>query len=441
MLSWPAFYNGYPLLWFDSTGYLAVVWGHAYGAALRSPFYSLSLAPLLALQSEWPVVLAQATISAAMIFLLLRTMAGRVAPSRYLLLIGLLALLTSLPWTASIVLADVYAGLLPLGIFLLAFASERLAAWEIVFVFVVTCLGALVHYSHLPLAAALAGTALILLLLERRPLGVALRRAALGLAVVLIAIVGHVGLQWTLNGKVALAPNGSMFLLARLVEDGPAKAYLVAHCPERHFALCAFLDDMPMSAVQFLFRDQGPRHRMETTILRNEADIVVAGTLREQPLQVAWSAARNTLRQLAMFRTETNIVDYRATHPEAQNDVAMMKANLPGEYESFLQSRQSNGNIGLKDVFWLHVMTVRVSAVLLCLLLPWIVACGERRLREFTWLALAAVAANAAVCGALSAQVDRYGSRVVWLLPMLLCLAAFSVFDSGAGRLASRPAR
>ena len=166
MLCWPAF-NGYPLLWFDSCGYLMAGW-RLFFMEMRSPFYGLALMPLLALKTEWPIVFAQAATAAALILLVLRTVLGRVRPWHYLLLLGALALLTGLSWHSSLIMADVFAAFLPLGVFLLVFARERLAWWETVFVFGVTCVASLVHYSHLPLMAALGLAASAILLLERR---------------------------------------------------------------------------------------------------------------------------------------------------------------------------------------------------------------------------------------------------------------------------------
>ena len=106
-----------------------------------------------------------------------------------------------------------------------------------------------------------------------------------------------------------------------------------------------------------------------------------------------------------------------------------MKDNLPGEYMDFVQSRQANGNIELERIFSLQMVTVTVSFVLLLALLPWILLRNDRGLREFLWLILTTVSVNATICGALSMPSDRYQSRVIWLLPFLLCLVAIAAMD------------
>src|SRR5579871_1010583 len=204
MLAWPAIYNGYPLLWFDSCPYLLVP-SQGYVAQLRSPFYGIAIAPLVALASEWAIVAAQGAIVAAIIFLVLRTVSGRPHARSYLSLVGFLALLTGLSWHASLVMADVFAGVLPLGIYLLAFGRNRLAWWEYAFVFAVTCLASLVHYSHLLLVAPIGAAAAVVLLVERRsPRQVAVS-AACCLAVVAIAIGAHMGLQWRKENKLQIS--------------------------------------------------------------------------------------------------------------------------------------------------------------------------------------------------------------------------------------------
>src|SRR5579871_2676807 len=57
MLAWPAFYNDYPLLWFDTCSYLLTAWDIPV-REMRSPFYSLASAPSLALASAWPIAIA-----------------------------------------------------------------------------------------------------------------------------------------------------------------------------------------------------------------------------------------------------------------------------------------------------------------------------------------------------------------------------------------------
>lgn len=438
MLAWPAIYNGYPLLWFDSCRYLLAPW-HDYVAEMRSPFYGLAIAPLVALATEWAIVAAQCAIVAAMIFLVLRTTLGRMRAWSYLLLLGLLALLTGVSWHSSLIMADVFAGVLPLGIFLLAFVRDRLAWWERALVFAVACLASLVHYSHLLLVAAIAISASIVLLLERRPSRQVAFSAACCLAVVAITIGAHMGLQWRWQNKLQISPNGSLFLLARLVEDGPAKDYLSKECPAANFLLCKFVNDMPMPAARFLWWDNGPVKNLGgPQAISAEAGIIVSGALRQEPLRFVWMSLGHTLRQLVLFRMD-EVRDFSTRSKGWWNCAADTKVYLPGEYTGLVQSRQSNAGLGMDTLFFLQVLTVVVTGVLLVVLVctnPQLRA--ERRFRELAWLILVTLLANAAICGALSEPDARYQSRVIWLLPLFFFMAATFAVNARRARFLSR---
>jgi hypothetical protein len=440
ILSWPAFYNGYPLLWYDSGGYLIAGWEHAYQPPMRSPFYGLAILPLLALNSEWPIVFAQAGIAAAMIFLTLRVAWGGLRAGSYLLLVLLLALLTTLPWHSSTIMADLPAALLPLGVFMLAFGRDRLTGWEVAFVFAVTCLSCMVHYSHLPLMAALTVIALAIDLMERRPRGGILSGLGLCLAVILITAAAHIAVQLKAHDRLAIAPDSSVFLLARLIEDGPAKDFLAAHCAEANFALCAYVADMPMTTTYFLWDGDGPVSRLGGFgAVSQEAKIIVGGTLREQPLRIAMLSLRHTLKQLESFDTHGYLRQFSSPVRGWQQYADIMKDNLAGEYEDFTGSRQSTGRLG-RWVFSLLTPTVAISAVLLAVLaLTGLCRGGAFRgdlgLRALFWLVLGTEIANAAICGAFSEPSSRYQSRVVWLLPFLLLVVAMPLIGA---RIAGR---
>lgn len=431
ILCWPAFYNGYPLLWVDSCGYLQTGW-LTYVSEMRSPFYGISIAPLLALQSIWPVVVVQTLVSAAMIFLVMRAVCGPPRAAAYLLMLALLALLTGLPWHSSLVMADIHASWLALGIFLLVFARARLARWETAFVFAVTLDASMVHYSHLPLAIALAAVSLAVLIFERRPPRDILVGAGFCLAIAAITIAGHVAVQLKFHDRVALSSGGQVFLLARFAEDGVAKDYLEAHCAETPFALCAFLDRMPMPSDEFLWRKNGPVKTLGgVEAVRDEAATIVAGSLREQPLRIAWLSLDHTLDQLTRFRMGPYIQQFDSGNREWKNCAGRVRDRSPLDSASYFTSRQANHQIGLGPIFWLQIPVIIASAVLLLVMFcTRAVLRANRPYCELFWLVLSALLANAFICGALSGPDDRYESRVIWLLPLVSYMAVTCVIGA-----------
>jgi hypothetical protein len=138
-ITWPALYNGYPLLYPDSITYLES--GRAVGRALflhtfsgyygmRSFVYSLGILPLHLNVTPWPIVALHALLAAYVIWLMMRSILSRGLTSRYLLLVALLSLLTGLSWYADLIMPDILGPVAYLSVFLLVFARETLSRAE-----------------------------------------------------------------------------------------------------------------------------------------------------------------------------------------------------------------------------------------------------------------------------------------------------------------------
>src|SRR6185312_10500588 len=112
----PALWNGYPLLQWDTGGYLAR-WYEGYLVPSRSTVYGLYL-HLGEPTFFWLNLAFQSVVTLWVMQLVLRAM-GLAKPMR-LAAIGLvLVLTTALPWLASMLITDIFAGLAVLALFLL----------------------------------------------------------------------------------------------------------------------------------------------------------------------------------------------------------------------------------------------------------------------------------------------------------------------------------
>ena len=116
------------------------------------------------------------------------------------------------------------------------------------FVATVTTLAIAVHLAHLVLAAACLVT---LSLLRWRVLW--RQFAPLAAALALLVGTNVVG-----NGLVAVSPYGSVFALARLATDGPARDVLQRSCPDAGWRLCAWKDRLPADSDDFLWAPKRP---------------------------------------------------------------------------------------------------------------------------------------------------------------------------------------
>ncbi len=123
--------------------------------SIRSPTWSLLSWGLAASGGFWLLALLDALVAAATVELFLARLLG-VAPARRLAIMAGMALLTSLPWFASYLMPDLYAGLMILAVALAAFAWPALTRVERSAVLALYLLSITFHSSHLLLAVALA---------------------------------------------------------------------------------------------------------------------------------------------------------------------------------------------------------------------------------------------------------------------------------------------
>ena len=112
LLSAPAIWNHFPLLQYDTGGYLAR-WYEPYLVPSRAVTYGLFL-NAGAVLSFWPVVLGQSALTVRVIALVLRVhgLGGR--PGLLAGIVAALSVLSTLPWLTSILLTDIFVAVLAL---------------------------------------------------------------------------------------------------------------------------------------------------------------------------------------------------------------------------------------------------------------------------------------------------------------------------------------
>ena len=127
LLLWPAFWNGYPLVFSDTGTYLSQAIEHYVGWD-RPVFYSLFLLPLHLTLTTWPAIAVQALLVAHVLHLVRRTLLPEASVWWLLPLAGAMALASSLPWFVSQLMPDVFTGVLVLVLALLIFAPNACRA-------------------------------------------------------------------------------------------------------------------------------------------------------------------------------------------------------------------------------------------------------------------------------------------------------------------------
>ena len=434
LLAWPAAWNGYPLVFSDSGTYLSQALNHHLGWD-RPVFYSFFLLPLHMGLTTWPAVAAQAMIAAWILHVLRQILLPTWSAWWLVPLAGSLAVISPLPWFAAQLMPDLFTGLLIPALAILVLAPERLLGHQALGLCALSTLAIAAHLSNLPIALAL----LAILLPLRRRLGScqALRLTGLGRVIgpPLIAALALTGVNWAGHGVPMLAPYGNIFLLARVIYDGPGRDALARSCPAARWRLCTVRLRLPATADAFLWGRKGSLSEAGgAKQVSAEAGEIIAAAVNAEPGTELKAMLRNTGQQLVLFESGDGLLPWpNSVTPWIGRDFPVF------EQEAYATARQTTGQTLLPG--WmgtLHAITA-VSAILVTFaVLP-----GRLRRREVLGGVMVAVLAgllvNAAVTGALSGPHAPYQSRVMWL-PSLMALFAIADGEAVFGKLRTRPA-
>ncbi len=426
-LAWPAFYNGFPLLYPDSMTYLddgrivaRALFLHQFSNyyGLRSFFYSLGILPLHWNVTVWPVVALQCLLVAFVLWLVVRALLPRHTVAHYLVLVLLLSAFTSVGWYASFILPDILGAAVYLSFALLVFARETLSRAERIALYLISWWGITSHATHFLLAAVLCLLLVVVLRLERQPLRRILKSVGEVALILALAAAAQLGLHGYLYGQPSLNGERPPFLMARVIADGPGRWYLEKNCGHLHWAICGHVQNLPDDPDNFLWAQDGiwqtGTDASNAQLVREEMPLVLA-TLRAYPGPQLSRFGGNFLLQMSRFGLYD--LDPSGWVLEDFDNV------LPAERTNYLHSRQQQNVIPLEFFTTVQYWAVLASLGLLAVFLPLLGRRCPRRLVELGVVVVFMVLANGLLTGALSMPEDRYECRVIWMLPLLAMLS------------------
>ena len=412
MLLAPALWNGFPLLQYDTGGYLAR-WYEGHLEESRSTVYGLYLA-LLARPNFWPAVTIQAALTAWVLWLTLRAhRLGR--PLVYLVTVAALSIFTTLPWIVSTLLTDIFAGLAVLALYLLIIREATLRAWERWALIVLIGFAVATHNATLAVIFGLMVAALVLRYFD--PEDVSWTDLARGTGALVIGVALLLAANLAVAGRVAWTPGGTAIMFGRMLQAGIVHRYLADHCPnDRTPKLCEHRDKLPENTDLFFWGDDTFDALGRFEGLAAEMRTVVRESLTGYPWLQIKAAVAASGEQLVRVATGYGV------HTDIWHTVWTIERFAPQAVPAMEAARQQ------RDELRFHADQLPACAgglLSMALLLLAILLNLQRPLADLGTLAAVialAILGNAVVCGALSNPHDRYGARMVWLTTLVVAM-------------------
>ena len=409
----PALWNGYPLLQWDTGGYLAR-WYEGYLVPSRSTVFGLYLHYGESF-GFWINLAVQSLATLWLLQLTLRVLAMMQTFRFVAISLGLIVS-TALPWLASMLLTDIFAGLSVLSLFLLIVGAGRTSTLEKISLFVFTAFAAATHSATLGVLLGLCAIGWIArpFLKGRLPLP--------GLAQASLTIIAGglmlVSANYALSGKLAWTPGGYGVAFGRMMQDGIVARYLSDHCPRERYKLCPYRNELPATADEFLWGNSMFNTLGRFEGMNDEMGYIVVQSIKDYPAWQAGAALRAMGQQLLHVATGEGASVWLG------HTWGIIERYIPGQVAQMRKARQQNHGLNFDYVNWLHVPVALASMLALVALLAH--AFANRRLDDLTLLAATvtlALLGNAFICGVISGPHDRYGARMVWVATFVVLMA------------------
>ena len=444
--------NGAPLFYFDTAGYLrqgdsifqilnlfqpvvtnpnrsiaelATNDGIVIGS--RSVVYAIFLSLISVIGPLWIAVATQAAILAATIWLICSkaTEAAKLdlSPLKITAVVLFAASLGSAGFYIASLMPDIFAPVLLLSMAALIAFAPVLQFWSALAFVMLGMLAAVVHPSHLAIAVLMVPICFVVAYL--------FQTGQLWRSMILVALIPTAGLVERLAFKAAVEQSTDSdviylpFSTARLISDGPGLVFLKGVCPSPKWATCALYAKLhspdQLSPAEILFSQTEKTGSFalldakDREAISTEAVAFFRAVILGYPIDAIRAALGNTFEQLGL-------VGINMTVPKP----AMVQSAVsihPGFPESLTAGRLIADNPA-----WVAYVTYAHKAYYLLALITVLALILMPRSRvpthqkAFTVLILAGILINAFVTGAISQPADRYGARVVFLIPMLAVL-------------------
>ncbi len=411
----PLFYNGCPLFYPDSMGY--IFWGQqGQPVPERVSTYALMIRGISLGRDLWFVIVFQTLIGAYLLRAIWQKIQGRPLDGLFFGAVACLGLLSPLGWTASTLMPDLFCVMSSLFLYLLLFPEDGKKPSYLHLGGFAIC--ASQHLGNLMINGLLLGLFFAYFLWQRE-LRKKVAGLVLGLAGLVISYVGIGAVHYSMSGEFYLTKSSSAFLTGRLIETGLASQYLDQHQGEMpSFQL--FRKQLPMSAEHFLWNKDSPIYSLGGLHDSFGKMAVFNKEVLSSPVYLflfAKAGVKSGFKQLLQLDLGDGLL------PAANLQLYI----YPENHAEYWLSKQQSGI----DFKTLNSWCMSFLAILFLFFMLKVLPHGfNNELIQFGLFIVLLFFLNAIVNGALSTPLNRYQVRVFWLVYFWLLAAAYPVLRS-----------
>ena len=413
-----AFYNSFPFVYPDTGTYIRS--GYELILPIDRPiFYGLFIRLLSFSTTLWNVVIFQSLITAYLIYLTLRTFIhDKLFNFYYLLLIAVLSITTGISFNVSMLTPDIFTSCLFLSMFILMTVPE-INNFHKVSLYLILITSILTHHSHVLIAilSVFISCFLIGLLKYNRTNNYLKLLIPIGFSLVIAVFTNY-----SLSHKWNISQASHAFILNKLHENELLVPYLTKHCTKSPSYLCALKDSLPWDLI---WDSKSPiTNSGDWNLHKSEDEGLIKAILISPEFGSLFllKSFQQTIKQLFKFNTGDAPTGDMAIPPLIE-----IRTHLPSERKEFLAGLQFNK---LLDFNILNaIQTVVVYLSLCILILPFVLKekYWDFKLKQGILFLMVFEICNAFICSSFSTVLDRYQSRIIWLIPLFALIILFQI--------------
>jgi hypothetical protein len=411
----------------------------------RSPWYGFFFFVTDRLATLWGVAAAQALICAWIVYLLWRAAAPRAADWTYLALMAGLTAGSTLPFFATFIMPDVFAGVAAVGFVLLTVFAGRLTWLEKAGVFAVLTFAYAVHTSHMLTAIAAIVPAAAVLLVLKAPRRQVFGGIALCIAAMAVAVLGAKAYSAAFQMRTGHALQRPPFLMARTLADGPGRVYLRKVCkgPDNPYVLCRAMN-APLTRSDDILWEESPLlgafNALKSPDLQLKMEAQETAFVKAAILDDPWgqftASMGNWIDQLTRISSHDPLRDPRQFLANEYWKTTRLVDLIPNPRECKPLGPGCKPPFDMRLVKHWHELVIGLCGLFAAWRLTRPDVLADIRERKAPWarasipliaatvILMGMVVINAGVCGILSGAFSRYQARIVWLAPAMTGLIA-----------------
>lgn len=410
----------------------------------RSIYFGFLIYLPMRIAGPWGAILLQALLVAGVIVFvgrLLLSQIPRIQSKWLMVFLGALIAFTPLPFFTSMLMPDVYSGLLLVALGAAMVFWIRLGLADRIGLIGVASLIATFHTSNVLLAGCIVLAAIPLSALAAGSFTRAVWAPVfIGLPVLLSGIGSTMLFAAIVSNALGAAPVSPPFLSARITAAGPGTIYLERVCGRNPsmWELCSHRHRLSQWSDSFLWSQgadtgvfQLASPEQQERMAREDKRFFLA-VLADDPIAVTKASLLSTGEQLTSF----SLLEFN--YP-VSGETELVRKYPASIAEHIAATRAATGSMPTDVAEWIQMTML---GIVLVVVLWAFLSKGRQVFRRLTPTAqLAAllfigVLANAAICGAFSGPHPRYQMRLIWVVQLATGLTLLGV-STATGRSAS----